>query len=127
MKAKSARRFLLALSAAAVLAVGCTSKTQARLEAQKAFMAGQQQAWERYQQTRPNSVRIIGPVQFPTIDWHEDLTLVQVLVSAHYNLPGEPRLVVVTRGQEHVLFTAKQLLKGEDLPLLAGDVVEVRP
>ncbi len=120
-------RSLLCALSLALLAAGCTSKTNAKLEAQKAFMAGQQQAWERYQQMRPNVVRIVGPVQFPTIDWHEDLTLAQALVAARYILAGEPRLVLVTRGQEQVQFTARQLLKGQDVPLQAGDVVEVRP
>ena len=118
---------LLPLFALALLTPSCTSKTNAKLEAQKAFMAGQQQAWERYQQMRPNVVRIVGPVQFPTVDWQEGLTLVEALVQARYALPGEPRIVVVTRGQEHAQFTAKQLLKGEDIPLQAGDVVELRP
>lgn len=127
MKVTNLKQLLIPALAVACFAAGCTTKANAKLEAQKAYMAGQQQAWEHYQQMRPNTVRFIGPVQFPTIDWHEGLTLVQAVVDAHYSLPGEPRLIIVTRGQETAQFTSKQLLKGADIPLNVGDVVELRP
>ena len=117
----------LGLALAVILAAGCTSQRGAQLAAKKAFMAGQQQAWAQYQQLRPNTVRMVGPVRNPAIDWREDLTLVQAIIQAHYELPGEPRLITVLRGQERVQFTARQLLNGQDIPVAAGDVVELTP
>ena len=118
---------IAALALAVVLAAGCTSNNRAKLDAQKAYMAGQQQAWAQYQQMRPNTVRMVGPVRYPAIDWREDLTLVQAIIEAHYELPGEPRIITLVRGQERVRFTAKQLLGGQDIPVVAGDVVELQP
>ena len=51
------------------VATGCETKLQARAEAQKAYLAGQNEAMRRMmaQQQTANSVTIVGPVQIPTV------------------------------------------------------------
>ena len=71
---------------------------------------------------------VVGNVRNPSIPWTEDLTLSRALVEADYLGAGDPgQIMVVRNGEAPKMVTAKQLLSGFDLPLLAGDRVEVRP
>ena len=108
-------------------AVGCTTQAKARAKAQAAFMAGQQQAWVQFQQTNPNSVRVLGPmVRQPMLQWTYTLTLGEAIVAAGYQGP-DPRAIIVVRGGQAIPIDPKKLLAGEDLPLQPGDTVEIRP
>jgi hypothetical protein len=105
---------------------GCETRSEARLEAQRAFVAGQEQVLE---QSRPKQpvVTVKGPVRNPVIPWTEDLTLARAVYAADYTGYLRPRLIRVTRKGETTEFKSSELLAGQDMPLEAGDVVEVVP
>ena len=110
-----------------VLAAGCTTRASARAKANAAFIAGQEQAWKQLQQARPNSVRVVGPmVRQPILEWTPALTLSEAIVAAGYQGPN-PRNIIVYRAGQAIPVSPKSLLAGEDLPLQAGDTVEIRP
>ena len=73
-----------------------------------------------------SSVTFMGPVRSPQIPWTEDLTLAKALVIANYYPRENPKEIIVVRaGQAHRVDPA-QLLAGNDFPLLAGDIVQIR-
>lgn len=110
----------------ALLAGGCTSKSKANARAREAFIAGQQQAWTQFQMAQPRSVRVLGPVQNPILPWVEGMTISQALLAADYRGPT-PRVIVLHRGLQTILVDPAQLLSGSEVPLVAGDTVEIQP
>ena len=109
-----------------VTASGCVSKSAANARARAAYQAGQNEA--RAEAASATSVWIVGNVQTPTIPWTEDLTLAKALIIANYRGPRDPSQFIIRRnGQPAINVSARQLLNGYDLPLAAGDRVEVRP
>src|ERR1039457_3365775 len=68
----------------AVLLGGCVSKSKADARARAAFMAGQQQALVRMQQTLAPSVTVNGEVRNRVVPWTEGMTLAKALVAADY-------------------------------------------
>ncbi len=123
---------LLRLAAAAfssillICAAGCESKSQARLQAQQAFVAGQEQALEQ-SKPKPQTVTVNGPVRNHAVPWTEDLTLARAVVEADYTGYLRPRLIRVTREGQAMNVNPNDLLRGQDMPLAAGDVVDVIP
>jgi hypothetical protein len=113
-------------SLAAFGPAGCTTKANARLEAQRAYIAGQQQAMARMQQPREPIVRIDGPVRNPTLPWAEDLTLTKAIIAAEYVPAGTPTSIVVVRNGQGTQIEPNVLLQGKDIPLLPGDIVQIR-
>ena len=107
-------------------ASGCTTKSQARLKAQQAFLEGQNAAL-RQQAATANGVTVIGPVQNSWVPWVAGLTLAQAIATANYIGTQEPGHIVITRHGESATVEAKVLLNGTNLPLEIGDVVEIRP
>ncbi len=107
-----------------VLLSGCVTKAKAREQAHAAFMAGQQSAMMRMSQPQKPVVTFIGQVQAPTIPWTEGLTLARAIVSAGYT-GKDPRQIMIVRGGQAVPVDPKQLLNGEDIPLQAGDLVQI--
>jgi len=57
--------------------------------------------------------------------WNEDLTLAKAVVAADYYLRVDPREIVIVRAGKPIPVDVKQLLAGEDVPLEAGDVVQI--
>jgi len=117
-----------ALSWSVLLAIsltGCTTKSEAKAQARAAYAAGQQQALERALQSR-NSVTILGPVRNPLVPWTEDLTLAKALVAADYYPKTNPREIFIVRQGRAIPVDVNHLLGGEDVPLQAGDVVNIR-
>lgn len=118
--------------AVALGAVGCTSKSTARLNAQNAFLAGQNQVLREQlaQQPAPvsqtQSVTVVGPVQNPTVPWVAGLTLAQAVATANYLDSKEPVQVVITRQGESATLDARVLVNGPDVPLESGDVIELK-
>ena len=106
------------------LLTGCTSQTKAREQAKAAFMAGQQSAMMRMAQPQKPVVTFIGQVQIPSVPWTEGLTLAQAIVSAGY-MGRDPKQIVIVRNGQAVPVDPKQLLAGEDIPLQAGDLVQI--
>jgi len=123
----------LILMALAVALAGCTSKSKARAGARAAFYAGQAKALES--QLMPalpprapgNTVAILGPVNFPSLKWGPGMTLIKTIVAAEYTPPGEPKLILITRNGSQFPVNPADLLNGQDIPLLPGDVVELKP
>ena len=105
---------------------GCVSKSELKKKEREAYLAGQKQGVAA--QVNGSSVWVVGNVRNPSIPWTEDLTLRRALVEADYLGAGDPGQIVVLRnGRPPLILTARQLLSGYDMPLLAGDRVEVRP
>ena len=106
---------------------GCVTKAKAKAEANAAYRAGQQEALARMQQQlRVPSVTVVGQVSVPTIPWIEDLTLAKALVTANYTGRTDPTEILIVRNGRAFRVDPKQLLSGEDVPLQAGDVVQIK-
>ncbi len=74
---------------------------------------------------RPATIFISGEVRHPVVEWTEGLTLSAALVQADYRGLRDPRAIMVTRqGRKHPV-NPKALLRGEDVLLEAGDLVEL--
>ncbi len=108
----------------ALLVTGCTSRSQARLHADNAFLAGQNAALR--QQAARNGVTIVGAVQNPQVPWVAGLTLAQAVATANYVGAKEPKAIIITRQGESAVLEANVLLNGTEIPLEVGDVVELR-
>ena len=109
-----------------VVVAGCVSKSEMQAKQRAAFLAGQRQG-AATAQVNANSVWVVGNVRNPSIPWTEELTLRQALIEADYQGPGDPGQIVVSRnGSQPTNISAQQLLNGFDIPLQAGDRVEVR-
>lgn len=123
----------LATFAFALLAAGCTSKSAAQRQARTAFFAGQSQGMERAlaaQRPAPapgNTVAILGPVKTPALTWTPDLTLARTILAAEYTPADGPAQIFVTRQGAQFSISPADLLNGSDIPVLPGDVVELRP
>lgn len=107
---------------------GCVeTKSKAKAEARAAFISGQQQA-EAAMQSQEPSVWVVGNVKTPLVPWTQDLTLAKAILMAEYRGTGDPGQITVRRaGQAPIVVDPKKLLQGEDMPLQAGDRVEIRP
>ncbi len=130
--ARSTRRaigVLCGLLAATMVLAGCVTKKKAQAQARAAFVAGQQQAALRMQQvqTLPQapSVTVNGEVRNHIVPWTEGLTLAKALVAADYCGATDPSLIYLVRNGKASLVDAKQLVSGADVPLQAGDVVQI--
>jgi hypothetical protein len=107
-------------------ASGCVSKSKAKAQAQEAFIAGQQQAMTRLQgQSQTPQVAFVGPVKNRSVPWSADLTVAKAIVAAGYFGAADPRSIVVLRNGQAVTIDPQQLLNGEDMLLLPGDLVQI--
>jgi hypothetical protein len=121
-------KFSLFILLFASVAGGCASKSKIMMQKaqqQAAFLAGQN-AVLRQQQQAP-SVTVIGPVQNQQVPWVAGLTLVQAIATANYLDSREPEQIIITRDGESATIDPNVLLNGANVPLEAGDVVELRP
>jgi hypothetical protein len=125
--------FLLlhALAAVAIFAAldGCVTKSQADAQARAAFLAGQQQAMTRAQ-TEPQpegaTVTLAGNVKNPLIPWTPGLTLAKAILDAQYTGKGDPVSIYVVHNGLASSVDPRKLLNGEDIPLQAGDIVQIK-
>ena len=117
------------------IAAGCVSQSKSTKQARDAFLAGQRSALIQQQQLqlqqqgaapRALTVTLVGPVKNPVVGWTEGLTLSQAIVYAGYNSDADPGNIIIRRNGEAIVFDPERLLSGEDFPLEAGDVVEIR-
>jgi len=111
------------------VAGGCVSKGKADAKARAAYMAGQQEALTRMQQSQAQpqspSVTIYGEVRNRVVPWSEGLTLAGALLAADYCGTGEPAQIIIVRDGVGKRYDVKQVLNGADIPLAAGDVVQI--
>jgi hypothetical protein len=110
----------------ALAVAGCTTRSKARLNAQNAFLAGQNAAL-RQQQAQSPGVTVVGAVQNPQVPWVAGLTLAQAVATANYVGADEPKQIIITRQGESAALVANVLLNGTDIPLEIGDVIELCP
>ncbi len=124
--ARVARAALLVLGIAGLTLSGCVSQATARAQAQAAFLAGQRQAAvERGPgQAQGPFVTIYGSVRQQEIPWQPGLTLAKALVASGYYGP-EPRGIFVVRNGQAKRVDPEVLLRGSDVPLQPGDIVQV--
>ncbi|MBA4148583.1 MAG: hypothetical protein H0X66_10755 [Verrucomicrobia bacterium] len=108
------------------LGSGCTTKTKARLHAQQAFNAGQQQAMVQLQQPSGDQIQVTGDVQYPHLTWSDGLTVAQAIVAAGYRGIREPQEIFIYRRGEAIAINPKALLRGEDVLLEPGDRIILR-
>jgi hypothetical protein len=124
-------RSLCCLVLAAFAFGGCVTKSKADAKAREAFLAGQQQAMVRMQQTQPQtqgpSVTVNGEVRNHVVPWTEGLTLAKALLAADYYGTADPGQIFVVHNGRATRIEAKQLLTGVDIPLQPGDIVQLMP
>jgi protein involved in polysaccharide export with SLBB domain len=118
---------LVCLMLLAVVLGGCTTKSRAKANAQSAYAAGQQQAFANMQEARRTSIRVLGSVRNPLVEWTDGLTLAQAIVAADYTSPRDPSEIVVSRQREQIRINPKDVLRGNDVPLEPGDTIELKP
>lgn len=119
--------FLCGLLAGGLL-TGCTTKKQAQLQAQSAYIAGQREAMAQLQtaQTAGPDIIVRGPVAHPRVPWSEGLTLAQAIAAAGYQARQDPRSITVYRQSQSFPVNVRELLRRHDVPLEEGDVIELR-
>ena len=108
-----------------MVVAGCVTKSKAKAEVQKAYFAGQEQAMIRMSQPHQPVVTFIGPVRNPTVLWNPDLTLAKAIVAAGYDAKADPKQIMIVRNGQAIPVDPKKLLEGEDIPLVAGDLVQI--
>jgi len=114
------------LSILLLSATGCETKSRARLEAQQAYVQGQEQALAQ-SRPKPQIVTVTGPVRNSIIPWTDELTLSAAYMAAEYTGYIRPRIIRVTRDGQTVEMKFSALLNGQDLTLQAGDTIQVVP
>jgi hypothetical protein len=109
-----------------LVASGCVSHSTDKARQRAAYLAGEQQAASA--QVNATTVWVVGNVRQGLIPYTDDLTLAKALVEADYLGQNDPSQFIIRRnGQPPTTISAKQLLSGFDMPLAAGDRIEVRP
>ena len=69
-------------------------------------------------------VTFIGQVRNPSIPWTEGLTLARAIINAGY-MGKDPQQIMIVRNSQAVPVDPKALLAGEDIPLQAGDLIQI--
>jgi hypothetical protein len=106
---------------------GCVSKAKAKADARRAYLAGRQEAVRNMQRVSGPTVMVVGQVIKPIVPWVEGLTLGAAIVEADYFAPHDPQTITIIRKNQPIPVDPKRLLRGEDMPVEAGDVIEIRP
>ena len=106
-------------------ATGCM--TRSKSQAQIAYLAGQNMILQQQLAAQFHGVTVIGAVQNPQVAWVEGLTLAQAVATANYTGKAEPKQIIITHQGESATLDAKVLFSGTDIPVEAGDVIELRP
>ena len=106
---------------------GCVTKSQARAQAQAAYLAGQNDALAKMAgQGQGEGIVIVGPVEHPNVPWVEGLTLSQAIATANYTSIHNPKAITITRQGEQAVISPKVLLNGQVVPLEPGDTITIR-
>jgi hypothetical protein len=119
------------LAAAAVALSGCVTKSKAKADARKAYIAGQHETLMRMQQVQNQGqgpcVMVNGEVRNRVVPWTEGLTLAKALLAADYYGSTEPGQLIILHNGIASRVDPNQLLSGTDIPLQPGDVVQITP
>ena len=123
-------KWLLIMVLLAGLAAGCVTKSKARAdaraEAQRAYLAGKNDALKEQLARQQASVTVVGPVQNATVPWVSGLTLAQAIATANYLSPSEPTQITLTRQGEDGVIDPHVLFNGVPIPLEPGDVITLK-
>ncbi len=129
--ARLARVVICAPVLLACAAGGCVSKSKADARARAAYVTGQQEALARMQQLQTQSqgpsVTVNGEVRNRVVPWNEGLTLAKALLAADYYGAAEPAQIIIVHNGIGKRYDVKQVLSGADIPLAAGDMVQLVP
>ena len=110
---------------------GCVSKSTAQAKERAAFLAGQQEAIARMQQmqsqTQGPSVIVNGDVRNRGVPWSEGMTVAKALIAADYTGASDPSQIIVVHQGIARRIELQQLLSGKDIPLDAGDILQLVP
>ncbi len=110
---------------------GCVSKSKARLQAQNAYLQGQNQGLRQAQQSQSMQAKFVivnGPVKNHQVPWEPELKLSKAIFLAEFTGRGNPKGISLTRNGETAFIAPVRLLQGlDDVELEAGDVVEIKP
>jgi hypothetical protein len=118
---------LLALLAVLLATAGCVTKSKAQADARAAYLAGQQEAMRHMQVTAPaQMITVMGPVRQSTIPWTKEMTLIKAIVAAQYVGSSDPTEIVIVRNGQGTLVDVQNVLKGQDVPLEPGDLVNLK-
>ena len=104
---------------------GCVTKSQARAQAQAAYLAGQNDALAKMAGV-DQAIVIVGPVEHANVPWIEGLTLSQAIATANYTGRHNPKAIIITRQGEQATVNPKDLLNGNVVPLEPGDTITIR-
>jgi hypothetical protein len=112
---------------AVVLPSGCVTQSKSRAAAREAYLAGQNAALRQQLANQSPAVTILGPVQESKVPWVAGLTLAQAVATANY-LDSDPpkKIIITTRDGQSATLSGRILLTGVDVPLEAGDTVELK-
>jgi hypothetical protein len=105
---------------------GCVTKSQARAQAQAAYLAGQRDVLAKMAADQHASVFVVGPVEKSEVPWVEGLTLAQAIATANYTSSHSPKTITITRQGEQAVMSPKVLLNGHVVPLEPGDTITIR-
>ena len=120
-RVRTASFVVLALT---LLAGGCAHRKEEQLK--EALKARERQVQALTEQQQP-AVFFKGDIRYPRVPWKEGLTLAEALATAQYTWNWDPHYITVTREGEVHPVNPRQLLRGQDNPVLEpGDVIEVR-
>jgi len=110
---------------------GCVTKSKANAQARAAYLAGQQQAMTRIQQTQTQGqgpcVTVNGEVRNRVVPWTQGMTLAKAVLAADYYGAADPGQIIIVHNGMATRVDPKQLLSGVDIPLQPGDVVQLMP
>jgi hypothetical protein len=117
-------RAALLLLVLVMVTAGCADRFKARMQAQIAYLQGQNAALK----SAPgiSGVTVRGPVQNSFVPWVAGLTLAQAIATANYTGATEPAQIILTRNGESAALEADVLLQGTVIPLEPGDLIELR-
>ena len=103
---------------------GCVTKSQARAQAQAAYLAGQNDALAKMAGMGQGIV-VVGPVEHPNVPWVEGLTLSQAIATANYTGRHNPKEITITRQGDQASINPRDLLNGHVVPLEPGDTITI--
>jgi hypothetical protein len=110
---------------------GCVTKSAAKEQARRAYIAGQQEALLRMQQAQTQGqgpcVTVNGEVRNHVVPWTEGMTLARALLEADYIGAADPGQILIVHSGRATRVDPKQLLSGTDIPLQPGDIVQLMP
>ena len=111
---------------ASILAGGCTTKSNARIEARSAYYAGRAAAYHQMLEEEHTSIRVVGHVKNHEFEWTDGMSLMQALIKADWTAMRDPKEIIIIRTREPYPVDMKAFMNGQDVQLEPGDTIELR-